>query len=100
MTIDELVKLVSEFNAQRGWHRKSSEFVIALMTEVGELAEWYKWKGADYTLNLEQKKHISEELADVIIYLVCMAIADEIDLTDAIVNKIDSSGVKYPLTRE
>lgn len=96
MTIDELVLAVREFNQVRGWYRKSPEFLLALVTEVGELAECYKWKRLDFTLTASEKKHIADELADVVIYVACMAIADDIDLTEAITSKIAANGTKYP----
>lgn len=100
MTINELVSWVKEFNDSRNWKRQAVEVLLGLITEVGELAECYKWKSVNHTPTLREKEEVADELADVVIYVVCIAIAEGIDLDNAIVSKIEKNQAKYPLEGE
>jgi NTP pyrophosphatase (non-canonical NTP hydrolase) len=100
MTINELVSFIKEFNYSRNWKRQASEVLLALVTEVGELAECYKWKSINHAPTPSEKEGIADELADIVIYVVCMAIAEGINLDDAITSKLEKNQVKYPLEGE
>lgn len=97
MTIDEFIGAVRAFNTERGWIKRPAEFFTALITEVGELAECYQWKEKDFAPNTEEKALIASEMADVVIYIACMAIAENIDLSQAIVSKLEHNAKKYPV---
>lgn len=42
------------------------------------------------------KQHLGEELSDVLLYLLQLASACEVDLGDAVTKKIAKNAVKYP----
>ncbi|KAF3785868.1 dCTP pyrophosphatase 1 [Nymphaea thermarum] len=70
------------------------------ITEVGELSEIFQWRGevAKGLPDWEErdKEHLGEELSDVLLYLVQLADACEVDLGDAATKKLAKNAVKYP----
>ena len=69
---------------------------------MGELCECFQWRGDEgASLGLptwEQKKRdaLSEELADVLLYLVRLADKCAIDLPSAAARKLQKNASKYP----
>ena len=76
---------------------------MALVGEVGELAECFQWK-SEVARNLPEfsepeKVHVGEELADVLIYTVRLADVCGISLTDCVPRKVAMNARKYPADR-
>lgn len=74
--------------------------MLALVGEVGELAELLQWLPADEARERlrEEPLHtrVGEEMADVLIYLVGLADQCGVDLGSAALAKISAAAVKYP----
>ena len=73
---------------------------MALVGEVGELAECFQWKG-EVARGLpefsgSERTHVGEELADVLIYTVRLADVCGIALDDCVPRKIAMNARKYP----
>ena len=76
---------------------------LALVGEVGELAECFQWK-SEVARNLPEfsepeKIHVGEELADVLIYTVRLADVCGISLNDCVPRKVALNARKYPADR-
>ena len=88
------------FVEDRDWqqHQSPKNLVLALMGEVGEVAEHFQWLTPEESWNLEgEKKHaVGEELADVLIYLTRIADELDIDLVAAAHEKCEANARKYP----
>ena len=99
MDLSKIVDLVAEFNKQRGWHQshKASRLLIALITEVGELAECYKWEIEGQPLDELRMLNVADELADILIYVICVALVEDIDLEKAVLDKLSRNTLKYPI---
>ena len=73
---------------------------MALVGEVGELAECFQWKGEVArglpAFSESEKIHVGEELADVLIYTVRLADVCGISLSECVPRKIDMNARKYP----
>jgi len=97
----ELVRRVREFNEERGWDKmhEPSRLLAALVSEMGELADQYKW-GSHRVGSADRGKAIGDELADIIIYAACIALAEGIDLDDAVARKLKRNAIKYPVSGE
>jgi dCTP diphosphatase len=102
MNISAFVDLVAQLNKERGWYKthKTSRLLIALITELGELAEFYKWKAEGQPLKEAQKQGVADELADILIYVACIALVEDIDLETAILRKLHANGLKYPVKED
>lgn len=105
LDVNHLKKLQQEFSHVRDWEKFHSpkNLVMALAGESGELLELYQWLTEDESRNAHQnaslKEKTSEELADIILYLIRIADLLEINLNEAVSNKLVSNNIKYPAKR-
>jgi len=101
-----LVNALRKFAEEREWERFHSpkNLSMALSVEVAELVEIFQWLTEDESRNAANddalKNAISEEVADVLIYLVRLADKLEIDLNDAVSKKIIKNAQKYPASHK
>jgi dCTP diphosphatase len=74
-----LAQEIHEFASERSWaqYHTPRNLILALLGEVGELAELVQWKGGDdddkIELSSQELDKLSQELADVSIYLLRLA---------------------------
>lgn len=100
--LQELRTLMQRFSAEREWERfhDPKSLALALVGEVGELAELLQWLAADQVaaLALEEPLHsrLGEELADVLLYLVRLADVLQVDLSAAVVAKAADNAERFP----
>ena len=89
--IPRLVQEIQSFAEDRDWTRFHTprNIILALLGEVGELAELVQWKGDEQPLSLEVKEldKLSQELADVSIYL--LRLASVTNVTSDLVENLD-----------
>lgn len=84
--IAELTRLIRQFSAERDWEQfhDPKSLLLALVGEVGELAELFQWVPADEAAPRfaapERRARAAEELADVTIYLLRLADVLGVDL--------------------
>lgn len=87
--LDELTRLMREFSEQRDWvqFHDPKSLILALVGEVGELAELFQWSSKDDALSVRddpaRRARAGEEMADVLLYLVRLADVLNVDLMDA-----------------
>ncbi len=90
-----------DFVSRRDWQRFQSpkNLSMALIAEAAELVEHFQWldQAESRRPGADRLTAISEELADVLIYLV--RIADElgVDLAASAAAKLDKNAAKYPV---
>lgn len=96
----ELKKLSEEvlaFTKERDWDQfhNPKDLAIALSIEASELLEAFLWKSPEEAKN----DKIKEELADVVNY--CLLIADkcDIDIVEAVREKLRVNAQKYPVEK-
>lgn len=97
------VKL-AEFALERDWDRFHTprNLILALTGEVGELAEIFQWRSdaeSDAIMASDKAEHVRQEVADVFLYLMRLAMVLGIDLDSAVRDKIALNARKYPPTR-
>ncbi|KAJ1463579.1 hypothetical protein M885DRAFT_504156 [Pelagophyceae sp. CCMP2097] len=77
--------------------------MLALVGEVGELAEILQWRGevarglSDFSD--ADRAHMAQELSDVLLYLIRLSDVCEIDLPAAVLKKMEGNAAKYPADR-
>jgi len=91
---------VKEFVEQRGWtkYHTPKNLIQALSIEVAELNELFLFKeeGVDEILNNPEKlKKISDEVADIFIYLISFINTLDLDLTESFNLKMEKNDKKY-----
>ena len=101
----ELRDLIRTFTAERDWDQfhDPKSLVLALVGEVGELAELLQWLPADraQAVAAEEPLHtrVGEEISDVLIYLVRLADVLRIDLPEAARAKLRAAEGRFPAER-
>jgi len=88
------------FAEARDWDQFHSpkNLSMALMVEVAELMEHFQWLTEAQSLDLtaETKDAVSEELADILLYLIRLSDKLDVDLLKAALHKLEKNAVKYP----
>jgi NTP pyrophosphatase (non-canonical NTP hydrolase) len=103
-SIRELTAQIREFAVERDWEKfhDPKSLILALVGEVGELAELFQWlpaaTAAEGFSQPERKQRAAEEISDVLIYLLRLAGVLGIDLAEAAPAKLESSRRRFPPT--
>jgi dCTP diphosphatase len=101
-TIAELREAVDAFVDARDWHpfHNAKDLAVSIAIEAAELLEEFQWRDAAQVAEAgadpEARERIRQELADVLIYCLSFSNALEIDVGEAIRDKLILSGQKYP----
>jgi dCTP diphosphatase len=102
---EELLNKIQDFSDARDWSQFHTikNLILAVSAEVGELAEVLQWKSdqqADAYLNTpEGKSKLSEEVADVAIYLLRICQQQNLDFIEILNQKMESNSMKYPIDK-
>ncbi|HSQ79526.1 MAG TPA: nucleotide pyrophosphohydrolase [Casimicrobiaceae bacterium] len=106
MGVTELERLreqLREFAAARDWDQFHSpkNLAMALSAEAGELLEIFQWLTEEQSRSLAPEAHAaaSDEVADVLLYLVRLADQLGIDPIAAANRKIVANAEKYPVDK-
>ena len=98
--IQELQKIVAKFQQDRNWDQYllPSNIIQAMMVECAELMEIFQWAKSDENNKIlnEKKTEITDEVADVFAYLLTFCRVADIDLAEALKQKMKKNEKKYP----
>ena len=89
------------FTRDRDWEQfhDPKSLALALVGEVGELAELLQWLPANEAANLAEKEplnaRLGEEISDVLIYLVRLADVCGVDLPEAVEAKMAAADARF-----
>jgi NTP pyrophosphatase (non-canonical NTP hydrolase) len=102
-SIEALRDALRAFAAERDWEQFHSpkNLAMALSVEAAELLEVFQWMGDDESRKLDPAAHAaaSEEIADLLLYLVRLADQLGIDPVDAAQRKMADNARKYPVDK-
>ena len=91
-----------QFAAERDWggFHDPKSVLLALVGEVGELAELFQWLPAGTAAELASQEPLrsraGEEISDVLLYLILLADVLDIDLPAAANAKLSEAAIRYP----
>ena len=93
---------VNKFVQQRGWkkYHTPKNLVQAIHCEAGELSQLLLFKEYSKEAILNDKKlfeNVSDEIADVFIYLISLVNVLDLDLKRAFQEKMNKNNQKYPV---
>jgi NTP pyrophosphatase (non-canonical NTP hydrolase) len=97
--IDDLKALVQGFISERNWQKYHSpkNIAVSVVLEASELLEHFQWTGEEPAeIAPEKHRQISEELSDVMAYLLSLANVLDIDVSSAMADKMKKNRQKYP----
>jgi NTP pyrophosphatase (non-canonical NTP hydrolase) len=91
MNIKQLTEEMHRFVRSKGWCADDSQrpqtprnLAISLALEAAEILEHFQWHES-----IKNKEELEAELADAALYLLQLASVSEIDLEQAILNKLE-----------
>jgi len=101
--IKAITEKIKKFRDERDWKQfhNHKDMALSIMLEAAEVLEHFQWKSPSEVEVHGQacKDEISEELADVAMYLFELADNLGIDLSEAILSKLKKNAQKYPVEK-
>ncbi|KAF6255769.1 dCTP pyrophosphatase 1 [Scenedesmus sp. NREL 46B-D3] len=100
VTLEALRGSLSLFAQERQWEKFHTprNLVLALVGEVGELAEIFQWRGEVPaglpSFSQAEVAHVGQELSDVLLYLLRLADVCGVDLGSAALHKLAHNAAK------
>lgn len=104
-TIRELKEKVRNFCEARDWDQfhNAKELAIGIVTEASELLQHFRFKSNDQVNEMFQdklkKQEFSEEISDILFFILRLAQRYDIDLSLELENKIKKNGERYPVNK-
>ena len=98
-----LEKKIFEFSDDRQWEQFHSikNLSMALSVESSELVEIFQWMTEIESNNVANDNvkfpKVRDEIADIFIYLIRISSKLNINLEEAVLNKMETNIVKYPV---
>jgi NTP pyrophosphatase (non-canonical NTP hydrolase) len=100
-TIQELAEMVKNFCEERDWDQfhNPKDLAIGISTEANELLDIFRFK-SDEDMKLifsdtDKREHVEEEIADILFFVLRFAQRNHIDLSEALLKKIQKNAMKY-----
>ena len=101
--LNSTVERIRAFRDARDWMQfhNPKNLACSIVIEAAELLELFQWKTAEESETLVQTRReaISQELADVAVYVLELADNLGIDLLEAIERKMALNEAKYPVEK-
>ncbi len=101
--IQELTDLIIKFREARDWKQfhNPKDVAMSLVLEAGEVMEHFQWKSKEEIEKyiIEHKTEISEEIADVLYWVLLLSHDLGIDIKAALKRKMEINEKKYPIDK-
>ena len=104
-TVERLRDAMRAFVAEREWEKYHTpkNLAMSLAIEAAELMEHFQWLGsADsraVAASPDVLAEVADELADVLCYALSLANVLQIDVSSAVLGKLEKNALKYPAER-
>jgi NTP pyrophosphatase (non-canonical NTP hydrolase) len=99
----DLQKRVVEFRDARDWKQfhNPKDMAISMVLEASEFLEHFQWKTPEEIKKHLKEKHddVSDELVDVLYWVLLIANDLKIDLTKEFTRKMTKNDKKYPISK-
>lgn len=95
-----LMDKVIQFRDDRDWQQfhNPKDLALSLSLEASELLELFQGKTSDEAVEKNLVK-MKDELADIITYTILFAYATDIDIKEAVMQKLSKNAMKYPIDK-
>jgi len=97
--------LIAKFSEERDWDQfhTPKNLIMAATSEMGELAELLQWKSdedaANFLITPLGRERISQEIADVAIYLIRLCQRLDLNFIEILNQKMNENELKYPVDK-
>jgi NTP pyrophosphatase (non-canonical NTP hydrolase) len=105
VNIPRIHQEIESFIQERDWDQFHSvkNLAMALSVESSELVEIFQWMSEEKSNLIRNdevvKNKLQDEVADVLFYLLRIAHKADIDLEEAVLQKIKKNAAKYPVEK-
>ncbi len=103
MTLAELTARIIAFRDARDWMQfhNPKELAVAITAEAGELLQHFMWQQPEQIERRasERRAELTDEMADVAILLLELAHNLEVDLGQAVLDKLERNERRYPVEK-
>jgi NTP pyrophosphatase (non-canonical NTP hydrolase) len=105
VSIGDLRLAVQQFVADRDWDQYHSpkNLAMSVAIEAAELMEHFQWlapaAARTYLEDEAVRAEVADELADILIYCLSFANSTQIDVSSAIVHKLERNRTRFPIER-
>lgn len=98
--MDKLIEKIVQFRDERNWKQfhDPKDLALSISLESSELLELFQWKNSQQAID-QNYSDMRDEIADILIYTLTLAHDLNIDVRDAILQKINKNAEKYPITK-
>lgn len=103
--LEDMMDKVKQFCIDRDWdqYHNPKDLAIGLSTEANELLDLFRFKSDDQMKEMIQNEskrvQISEELADILFFLLRFSQMYNFDLDKGLVDKLCKNSKKYPVDK-
>jgi NTP pyrophosphatase (non-canonical NTP hydrolase) len=101
--MQDTIAKVLKFRDERDWQQfhDPKSLAASISIEAAELLELFQWLTPDEARRqvAEKRERVTEEIADVAIYLIELADVAGIDLAAAIEAKLEKNAARYPVEK-
>jgi NTP pyrophosphatase (non-canonical NTP hydrolase) len=98
--IQQITQRIIDFRERRDWKQfhNPKDLALSLVLESAELMEHFQWKNKDEMEKhlIDKKEAVAEEMADVLYWILLMGHDFDIDVFEALEDKIKKNEQKYP----
>lgn len=99
--IQKLKEEIEKFNNDREWkqYHCPKNLVMKIAIEAAELMEYFQWTNTEDSWDVKEPtlQKIKDEIADVIICTLNLSNILNIDVSNAVIEKIKKNEQKYPV---
>lgn len=94
--METITKRLKTFTKERDWDQfhTPANLSKSIIIEAAELLEHFQWNDWDYDMD-----QVKEELADVILYALQLAMVLDVDLEEILNQKMNKNEKKYPVEK-
>lgn len=104
--LHRLQRRLAEFAAARGWqpYHTPKNLAVALSVEAAELVEIFQWLTPEQSAKVmetpESAHRVTDEVADVLAYLLQFCEVLGVDVLDALAAKIERNELRFPVAEK
>jgi NTP pyrophosphatase (non-canonical NTP hydrolase) len=95
--MNDLILEIRKFNSDRNWDGDHSpkNLAMSVVIEAAELSEHFQWLSETESYEIEYTQPVSDEVADVLIYLLNLCDKLHIDPYKAVKHKLEINGRRF-----
>jgi len=99
-SFEQLTERIKKFCSDRDWSQfhDPKNLAISLQLEASEVLELFQWTKDNQAKNGKEEE-MSDELADVMYWVIMLANHYNINLVEALDKKMDKNELKYPVDK-